>query len=172
MDENHENNSLTPVKYFLKPGYVFVSVKPAVISAVVGSCVVVCLYDTKRKMGGMNNFQLPKITDKNKATARYGNVAMFALLDMMLKDGSNFKHLEAQIVGGAFNKESSHENIGTKNVTVAKKILQKKKIKLVSEDVGGEKGRKVVFNSTSNELAILKVDTLRDSDWYPYSDER
>jgi len=170
--EETESNSLAPVKYFLKPGYVYVSVKPAVISAVVGSCVVVCLYDTKRKVGGMNNYQLPKITDKDKATARYGNVAIFALMDMMLKDGSKIKNLEAQIVGGALNRGLDTENIGTMNVSIAKKILRKKNIRVVSEDIGGEKGRKIVFNTTSNELAILKVETIRDSDWYPYIEER
>jgi chemotaxis protein CheD len=170
--EETENNSLTPVKYFLKPGYVFVSVKPAVISAVVGSCVIVCLYDTKRKVGGMNNYQLPNINEQNKATARYGNVAIFALTDMMLKDGSQLKNLEAQIVGGAVNREFDTNKIGVMNVNIAKKILKKKKIRVVSEDIGGEKGRKVVFNTSTNELAILKVDTLRDSDWYPYKEER
>ncbi len=170
--EKTENSSLTPVKYFLKPGYVFVSVKPTVISAVVGTCVVVCIYDTKRKVGGMNNYQLPNITEQDKATARYGNVAIFALTDMMLKDGSKIKNLEAQIVGGAVNRELDTENIGVLNVNIAKNILKKKNIRVVSEDVGGEKGRKIVFNTSTNELAILKVDTIRDSDWYPYTEER
>ncbi len=35
--------------YFLKPGYIFLSENPTVISIVLGSSVSVCLYDSRRK---------------------------------------------------------------------------------------------------------------------------
>jgi chemotaxis protein CheD len=45
-------------------------------------------------------------------------------------------------------------------------------IRVVSEDTGGEKGRKIVFNTGTNEVAVLKVDRLRKGDWYPYEGDR
>jgi chemotaxis protein CheD len=158
--------------YFLKPGYILVPGVPTVISTVLGSCVAVCLYDGKRKAGGMNHFQLPFISRLAEATARYGNVSTLALIDMMLDDGSKIKNLEAQLFGGAFQPKTSPKNIGMENIRTARMILRRKRIPIVSEDVGGEKGRKVVYNTTTNEVAVIKVDKIRQVDWFPYVDNR
>lgn len=161
-----------PENYFLKPGYILVPRIPTVISTVLGSCVAVCLYDRTRKTGGMNHFQLPSIGKLDEATARYGNVSTLALIGMMLEDGSKIKNLEAQLFGGAGNTESPAKNIGTQNIRVARLILTRKHVPIVSEDVGGEKGRKVVFNTATSEAAVMKVGRLRQGDWYPYADQR
>ena len=168
----NESNSPVPINYFLAPGYVFVPTKPTVISAVLGSCVAVSIYDKERMVGGMGHFQVPQIQDKHRATARYGNVATFALIRMMIDDGSKVKNLEAQVFGGAYDRNVCSRNIGRENVIVARRILAKHRIRIISEDVGGEKGRKVVFHTHTNEIAVLKVDKLRRSDWYPYEDDR
>ena len=158
--------------YFLKPGYIFLAAKSTVISTVVGSSVAVCLYDRKRKIGAMNHFRYPFVSDQNQATARFGNVATIALIKMMCEDGSNRKHLEAQIFGGAHNEKSDNDDVGRKNYLTAKKILSREGIPIVSEDVGGMKGRKIVFSTSNNEIAVMKVEKLRNSDWYPYDGER
>jgi chemotaxis protein CheD len=158
--------------YFLEPGYIFVATRPAVISSVLGSAVSVCLYDRKRKLGGMNQFQLPEVRDRRKATARYGNAATLALVRMMEENGCAIRTLEAQILGGAFNREISDEDVGRANVVVARRVLGRKGIRIVSEDVGGAKGRKVVFNTGTNEVAVMKVDRLRSGDWHPYVGDR
>jgi len=168
----NQNNSPVKNDYFLQSGFIFVPAKSTDISTVLGSCVSVCLYDKKRKAGGMNHFQLPFIDEKPKATARYGNVATFALINMLLDDGSKIKNLEAQIFGGAFNPKISVYNIGRENIKTVRNILTKKRIRIVSEDIGGEKGRKIVFNTHSGEVAVLKVDNLRKGDWYPYESDR
>ncbi|MBW1721247.1 MAG: chemotaxis protein CheD [Deltaproteobacteria bacterium] len=163
---------LASANYFLKPGYILVANQPTVISTVLGSCVAVCLYDRKRKVGGMNHFQLPSISRSEGATARYGNVATLALIGMMIEDGSKVKNLEAQIFGGAFNREVSDKDVGRENIRVARRILARKGIRLVSEDVGGEKGRKIVYDTSTNEVAVMRVDKLRRGDWHPYKDDR
>jgi len=54
----------------------------------------------------------------------------------------------------------------------ARKILIREMISIASEDVGGEKGRKIVFNTDMSEIAVIKVEKLRNKDWYPYEDHR
>ena len=166
------SQALTPINYFLEPGFVVTPSHPTVVSTVLGSGVSICLYDRKLKKGGINSFQFPIIREKGKTTTRYGNVAIWALIRMMLEDGSKPKHLEAQIIGGAHNPEVSKLNIGNENIKIARKILMKEKITITSEDVGGIKGRKIVFLTHNNEIAVFKVDKLRKSDWYPYEDDR
>jgi chemotaxis protein CheD len=168
----NESNSLVSHEYYLKPGFVFVAAESTDISTVLGSCVGVSIYDTKRKTGGMNHFTLPYIQDRKMATACYGNVAIYILLRMIMGEGSKKKDLEAQVFGGAFNPDLTSRDIGHENIMVAKKILSKNRLRIVSEDVGGEKGRKIVFNTSTNNVAVIKVDKLREGDWYPYEISR
>ena len=158
--------------YFLRPGFIYLPEKPTVISTVLGSSVAVSLYDSRRKTGGMNHFLFPHARTREESTALYGNIAVPVLIRMMLENGSRPSHLEAQIFGGAFNGDVSQRDIGRDNLRTARQILARRRIKIVSEDVGGSKGRKVVFNTNSYEVGILKVNRLRESDWYPYEGDR
>lgn len=169
-----ENRSNMPeaVNYFLKPGYIFMAEKPTAISAVLGSAVSVCIHDRERKVGGMTHFQYPVIREQRQATAKYGNVAIPTLIKMFIDDGSELEHLEAQLLGGAYNESASPADIGRDNITVARRVLARKNVHVASEDTGGEKGRKVVYNTDTNEVAVLKVDKLRKDDWYPYKSDR
>jgi len=164
------SNGLIQENYFLQPGFIYVAVRPTVISTVLGSCVSVCIFDRKRRVGGMNHFQLPYTQERHLSTARYGNVATSALIYMMINHGSKIKNLEAQIYGGAYDPALSPKNVGNENIRVARRILMKKRIRIASEDVGGHRGRKIIFNTGTYEIAILKVERLRKEDWYPYEE--
>jgi chemotaxis protein CheD len=91
---------------------------------------------------------------------------------MMIQGGSREKHLEAQILGGAFNREMSGTDVGRNNVAAARKTLERFRVRIVSEDVGGQRGRKFVFNTQTAELAVMRVEKLRKMDWYPYANDR
>jgi len=169
---DRQENIPIRLDYLLKPGFIYFSDKPISISTVLGSSVSVCLFDRKQKIGGMNHFQFPGTREKERSTPVYGNVATLTLIRMMLSNGSRDNHLEAQIFGGAHNGLISSVNVGIENIRTARKILNRKKIRIVSEDVGGEVGRKIIFNTSTSEIAVLKVKTLRQSDWYPYESDR
>ncbi len=167
-------HSNTPVTrdYFLKPGFIYLPAKPTAISTVLGSSVAVCLYDRSLSIGGMNHFLFPYAETKENATAQYGNIAILTLIQMLTANGVKSSRMEAQIFGGAYNVNRSQRDIGSDNFKAARRILKNKRIKIVSEDVGGELGRKIVFNTHTCEIVILKVGRLRSSDWYPYPPER
>jgi chemotaxis protein CheD len=169
---NHASGEVSASNYFLEPGYIFLATEPTVISTVLGSSVAVCIYDRKRQTGGMNHFLFPEPDEGVEANAQYGNAATLELVRMMKAEGSQIKHLESQILGGGYNPHVSSIDIGRRNIMVARKVLVRLGIRVVSEDVGGTKGRKVVFHSNVNEIAILKVDRIRRSDWYPYKGHR
>ncbi len=169
---NQSSEKLVTQDYFLKPGFIYLPDRPTTISTVLGSSVAVSLYDKSLKLGGMNHFRFPYIESQKKATALYGNIAILTLIRMMAANGSNISNLEAQIFGGALNPEYSKRDIGQDNLKIVKQILSRKKIKIISEDIGGELGRKIVFNTGTYEIVILKVDRLRESDWYPYNGYR
>jgi len=162
----------TGINYFLEPGYIYLASEPTTISTVLGSSLVVYLHDRKRKVAGVSHFQFPVVRDREQATARYGNVAAITLIRMLLDDGSKVRHLEAELLGGAHNAELSPEDIGRENISMARKVLDRYGVDIVSEDVGGIRGRKVVFNTENNEVAVIRVEKLRSDDWYPYQGSR
>ncbi len=151
--------------FLLEPGCIFCTQGSASVQAVLGSCVAVCLWDHNRKRGGMNHFLLPATARAELATARYGNVATVELVSMMERMGCRRQDLLAQILGGARPREARGADIGERNVKVARDILRRKGIDIYSEDVGGHMGRKVVFDTASGHVMVLKVYQLRASDW-------
>lgn len=167
-----QSNTPATTDYYLKPGFVYLPVKPTTISTVVGSSVAVSLYDRTLKIGGMNHFLYPFTRKQSNATAHYGNIAIKALLRMMKANGASRSNVEAQIFGGAHNAKYAEKDVGRKNSEIAFQILEELQIKIASQDVGGKLGRKIVFNTSTCEIVTLKVERLRDSDWYPYPASR
>jgi chemotaxis protein CheD len=155
-------------EYFLLPGYIFMSPEPYLISTVVGSSVAVALWDADSKLGGMLSFLYPFRESSAESTAIYGNVAITYMVRMFREEGAKKKNLRSQIFGGAESDCCEADQIAHENVKMARSVLKKHGIKVISEDVGGRLGRKIVYNTFQNEALIYKVNTLRNSDWYPY----
>jgi chemotaxis protein CheD len=155
------------ISLYIEPGNVFFSRKPHRMSTVVGSSVAVCLWDKKHHCGAMSHFMYPYIRDKEQATLWYGNVAMITLIKLMDKSGINRRDVVAQILGGArSSNENEINNMGQENISVVKKALAFYRVPIVAEDVGGIIGRKIVFDTSTGHIAVLKVFDLRESDWY------
>ncbi|MBI1319515.1 MAG: hypothetical protein GC168_11300 [Candidatus Hydrogenedens sp.] len=149
---------------YVEPGHSLCTNEPVILKAVVGSCVVVCLYELEMQFGGMAHFKWPLVRDPSSATTRYGNVATGDLIRMMLEAGGEAETLRAQIIGGAA-AGPGEEEVGKDNVSAARGVLERAGIPIASEDVGGLLGRKVAFDVTSGQVAVLKVHQLRESDW-------
>ena len=159
-------------EFLLLPGYIIFNAEPSLLSTVLGSNVAVSLWDPKKKQGGMANFLYPSIASGQPATSQYGNVAVRHLINMLLEEGAKQKDIKAQIFGGSTSEARECLRVARENIMIAKKVLLKCRIEVVSEDVGGRMGRKIVYNSFKNEALVYKVSDLRSSDWYPYNLER
>ena len=164
MSQAQENTTESIERYYLHPGYIYASSNKAFISTVLGSCVSVCLWDSRNKYGGMNHFIYPKTNDHVR-NGRFGNVAAPYLIKLMMELGSRKEDLVAHIVGGA-NNPVIKTNIGKKNIEMAEKVLSKHNIKVSIRDIGGQTGRKLVFNTETGEILVNKGAAIREGDWY------
>ena len=160
------NQEYLPTQFFLKPGYAMANHEASVIRAVLGNCVAVTFFDRNQCFGGMNQFVFPKTTCREDMTAQYGNVGIRALFKMLLDMGANRSGLVAQIIGGSECRIFNDDGLGSQNVSLARAVLAQLNVPVVSEDVGGTMGRKVIYHSGTNEMAVFKVDSLRNSDWF------
>jgi two-component system chemotaxis response regulator CheB len=119
-----------------------------------GSCVGVALWDTRLKSGGLNHYLLPEVIGDEKPSPRYGTFAMSALVEAALKAGSKKQDLVARVFGGAavLGNVSVGQRIGEKNIEMALKVLSDHGIRVVEQNVGGERGRKIAFNTETGEV--------------------
>jgi chemotaxis protein CheD len=132
---------------FVHSGQVSASAMPHEFSTILGTCVSVCLFDPVAKVGGLNHYLLPYGTQASGA--RYGNVAMDRLLQEMLSLGAHRERLQAKVFGGmtASHPTGAPHDIGVSNVSFALEWLAQKAIPVLAQDVGGQRGRKLLFQS-------------------------
>ena len=139
-------------------GEIYASSKPAVIHTILGSCVSVCLYDSQRKVGGMNHILLPGKADLGNfdGAARYGINAMEMLINKLMKHGANRKSLQAKIFGGAHIIQSLQldNSPGLKNVSFVEKFMEIDGIPIVSRDTGGVNARRIYFHTHSGDVYL------------------
>ncbi|MCC8191212.1 MAG: chemotaxis protein CheD [Planctomycetes bacterium] len=160
------DNAYLPTQFFLKPGYAMANRNATVIRTVLGNCVAVTVFDRNNHFGGMNQFVFPKTDRLEDMTAQFGNVGIRALFQMLMDMGASRDGLVAHIVGGSQCRLFNDGDLGSQNIRLARHILEKLRVPVVSEDVGGSMGRKVIYHSGTNEMAVFKVDSLRNHDWF------
>jgi chemotaxis protein CheD len=146
--------------HFLHPGHMYVSREPANISLILGSCVAVCMWDPVSGVGGATHFLLPTWDGRGTATPRYGSVAVPLLLQKLGEAGADRSQLRAKLFGGGclfdMMREGGlgKEHLGTRNIETAKDLLAKAQIRIVSSDLGGERGKRVEFYTRTGETVV------------------
>ncbi len=170
----------------LLPGDFFICQDEEMIVTVLGSCISVCVYETRLKIGGMNHFMLPEIKkesaslkykkkhvndecdDKasaiyqNTNSARYGNTAMELLINEIIKLGGDRRNLTAKVFGGGSVTRSSID-IGLKNINFIIEYLKEEGIPITNQDVGGKLPRKVYFIPSINEVYVKKIRNIHNN---------
>lgn len=143
-----------------------VSVSPNILTTLgLGSCLGIILYDPVKKVGGMAHIMLPDINSvkirRNKA--KFANSAIKEIIAKMRKLGAYKSNMEGKIVGGAHMFTGAKIvnptafNVGERNVLSARQALTDEKIKVVSEDVGGDYGRSIEFDLETGKVKIRTI---------------
>jgi chemotaxis protein CheD len=121
-----------------------------VLATVLGSCVAACMRDPEAGVGGMNHFLLPGDGDPSHLgeAERYGVHLMELLVNGLLKHGARRDRLEGKLFGGARMLDGLTD-IGTKNASFAKRFLNNEGIRVIAEDLGGTRARRIEYFPTS-----------------------
>lgn len=149
---------------YLLPGQLHVSADPCQIRTILGSCVAICLWDSRLRVGGMNHFLLPASNEGRPASSRFGDVATRTLLEMLHALGCRLSHLQAKIFGGAsmFQKQDRYAiSLGAKNVATALDLMRKAGIPVVVQETGGTHGRKIMLNTDDGIVWCQRIEPER-----------
>lgn len=148
---------------YVHPGQILVAAQPTVVNTILGSCVAVCLHDGQSRLGGLNHFMMPQST-RTDQSIRFGDVAIGALVDSMLARGASARRLTAKIFGGAWSVDLSRNSsldLGAKNVAAARQMLAEMSIPVLAEDVGGSRGRKLVYQTDDGSAFVRMLGGVR-----------
>lgn len=164
MTRTMPQTTLPLVQKMIMPGDYFVSWAPAEITTLLGSCVAACLWDSHRKIGGLNHFMLPDsplesntLAEKTKSL-RYGLYAMEVLVNDLLAMGARREHLSAKVFGGAnISGVLNSQHIGRRNAEFVIDFLLKDKIKVVASDLGGGHSRRIRFSTQTSAVRVERV---------------
>lgn len=133
-----------------------------VISRGIGSCIFIGLYDRTHGIGGAVHAMLPYIkkgSDQSKP-AKYVDSGIQVIVNKMMALGCKRYDIFAKIAGGAkmFKKmKSAAGEIGKNNIKSARDTLKEEGIIIKGEDVGGDKGRTVMFNTFTGTMLTKTV---------------
>ena len=143
---------------YLFPAEIFVTSEPTMVSTVLGSCVAVCLWDSRFAIGGMNHYLLPLWNGDGLATPKYGNIAIRQLLEKVVAKGAERRNVQAKIFGGAamWSNSDGLFAIGLRNIELAQQQLQELQIPVVASDVGGTLSRKIFFNTGDGSVLLRR----------------
>lgn len=128
-----------------------------------GSCIGIVMYDNTMEHGGLAHIMLPDSSQFSNINnpLKFADLAIPILIDELIKMGATKNSLKAKIAGGAsmfnFSDKNVVMDIGNRNIISVKETLKKCSIPLVSEDVGGNKGRTIIYNTLSGTLMVRTV---------------
>ena len=139
---------------YLHPGFIFASRTATSISAVLGSCVAVCLWEPRLKIGGANHFLLPHNAACESGSARYGATAVPALVEALERLGCRRENLRAKVFGGASINVSFRSKLAAENAGIALELLEELGIAVEVVDTLGSRGRKIVFDTDTGRAEV------------------
>ncbi|MDP4176937.1 MAG: chemotaxis protein CheD [Bacillota bacterium] len=141
-----------------------VTVKPnKLITVGLGSCIGIALYDKDKCIAGLAHIMLPDSTQFTNITnpLKFADLAIPILISKMKENGAVINNLKAKIAGGAsmfnFSDKKMIMDIGNRNGISVKNVLKFMNIPVVSEDIGGNKGRTMILHADDGLVEIKTV---------------
>ncbi len=126
-----------------------------------GSCVGIVLYEKNKNIAGLVHIMLPDSTKirQNGNRLKFADTGISDLIQALEKQGLNRIYMLAKIAGGAkmfdFSSDYTMGNIGQKNVEAVRTVLKENGIRIVSEDVGLNYGRTIIFDPATKDLSVV-----------------
>jgi chemotaxis protein CheD len=141
----------------IRMGELAVAIGDGVLRTLLGSCIGLALYDSRRKVAGLAHVVLPESRGQVDRPGKFVDTAIPALIQDMSRLAGGAIEPTARIAGGAnmFATEVV-ETIGKQNVEACERLLEAHRIPLVGRHCGGAQGRRMSLN-TADGLIVIDI---------------
>ncbi len=136
--------------------------RPTTVQTVLGSCVSVTFHCPVLHIGGIFHALLPRAEDyprDNPASTpyKYVDTAIRTVLEGLEQQGVRVRGLEAKVFGGSCGNQDQSSGVGQRNVEVAFETLGRCGVRIKAADVGGRRGRKLLFLSHAGDVYVKRL---------------
>ena len=147
--------------HYLKPGEIFLTTVPSLVTTVLGSCVSVTMHHRTSRMSVICHAAMPSSDQARHRKGKDDFLYVDSCLTWMIGQYSEKKiikrDIEVKMFGGAsmFTDRGllgPDTNVGRKNIDAALDILRRNGFTLAAWNVGGSQGRKLIFNTATGEI--------------------
>ncbi len=154
---------------YLKPGELCISHRPMKVTTVLGSCVAATMFHQKLGVGAICHAMQPVCRYENSfcntdcsEKGKYVSCVISEMTERLKRLSVNVDELEVKLFGGAImignkSQENRSKSIGQQNIRAALKAFETKGMHLKIAEVGGEYGRKIIFNSKTGEVFLKRI---------------
>jgi len=146
---------------YLKPGEVHLTIDPSLVTTVLGSCLSITMHHRATGMSVICHAAMPSIAQdrngKKEAVFQYVDSSLQWMIEQYTGKGVRLRDIEVKMFGGSAMFQDTRSlgknmNVGKKNVDVALAFFKKHRIRLKAWNVGGNRGRKIIFNTRTGEV--------------------
>jgi chemotaxis protein CheD len=145
---------------YLKPGEVIISKNPILVSTILGSCIAVTMFSPSKKIGAICHAMFP-CNPTDDANVQYVDSAIRVIFSKMM-DYTGKTDLIVKLFGGArvlaggdYGEE--RKAIGDQNIFQAKRTLQELSLAIANSDIGGVRGRKLLFSMKTGDVYLRRL---------------
>jgi len=150
-------------------GEIVVSASAAdvLVSAPVGSCVAVCLWDPSGVAGLLHFLWPDSKLDPAKAEcepAAFADTGLVLLFEEASRAGAEKRRCKVRLVGGAdFPDRDESDRWAKRNLLAARSVLWRSGVLLDGEEVGGTKARRAALKVANGQLLVTIDESLAGS---------
>ncbi|MDV4149737.1 chemotaxis protein CheD [Clostridium sp. AL.422] len=140
-----------------------VSSPDKLITMGLGSCIGIALYDREKRIAGLVHIMLPDSRQFKEIVNpfKYADLGVEKLFNQMKSYGCRKENMTAKIAGGAsmfnFSDKKIVSDIGKRNGEAVINTINKLSIPIIGEDIGGNKGRTMIFESEDGSVIIRSI---------------
>ncbi len=123
-------------------------------ASALGSCIAVIAYDPYQQIGGMAHIMLPGTADESITSYkfRYAENGIVELLRQLTYYGVDISKIRCVLAGGANVLKRKDDTICKMNIDSTIEILRRNNIAIHAQCLGGEKRRRVSFNTAEGSV--------------------
>ena len=152
----------------LKAGEMHCADRPTLVVTVLGSCLSVILYNRRLGIGGICHGLLPSCSRQKTCNGdctekfRYVDCAIRQMVKIFDRSGVKRSEIEVKCFGGAdmFSRPIEKPGIlsvGRQNSEAADEVMKREGLTLITRDVGGLQGRKILFYTHTGEVLLKRL---------------
>lgn len=143
---------------FLQPGELIISRKAIIVKTILGSCLSLIMYLPETGLSAICHAVYP--TSKSNIGAHkkfhFADLAINFMLDHLSQKHQTLSHFQIKLFGGA-SRPNQLKSVGSQNIEMAHKILERNNLCISCSDTGGNYGRDLYFDGRTGNVYMKKI---------------